>query len=162
MPFFHQKIIIKSFWIFHDFSALYFWFFLFQDTGKSMFDDCKLHLPSSCILSGEFIYFLKKKSNFDFFFWKKLFWDVSKGRNHPKHVHNRIKNDFRRRKNYSPKNLRIKLKKKFILFLSFYFHEKMAENMTFSKWILIFLMFLGIPEAQLLQKQRFWPSGRVF
>ena len=38
----------------------------------------------------------------------------------------------------------------------------MAKNMIFSKEIWIFLIFLGIPEAQIPQKQRFWPSGRGY
>jgi len=38
----------------------------------------------------------------------------------------------------------------------------MAKNMTFSKEIRIFLIFLSIPEVQIPQKQRFWSSGSVF
>jgi len=38
----------------------------------------------------------------------------------------------------------------------------MAKNMTFPREISIFLMFLGIPDVQIPQKQRFWPSSRVF
>ena len=44
----------------------------------------------------------------------------------------------------------------------YFFGEKMEKNMTFTKKIFVFLIFLGIPEVQLPQKQRFWPSGRVF
>ena len=58
-------------------------------------------------------------------------------------------------------NLKIKPKNYFNFFYIF-FREKMAKNMTFSKEILIFLMFIGISEVQITQKQRFWPSGSVF
>ena len=41
-------------------------------------------------------------------------------------------------------------------------HEKMAKNTTFPMKIWLFLMCLVIPEVQIPQKQRFWPSGRGF
>ena len=50
-----------------------------------------------------------------------------------------------------------------IIFLEkLFFHEKIAKNMTFSEKICIFLMFSGIPDVQIPQKQCFSPSERVF
>ena len=38
----------------------------------------------------------------------------------------------------------------------------MAQNMTFTEEICIFLMFLCITDVRIPRKQRFWPSAMVF
>ena len=48
-----------------------------------------------------------------------------------------------------------------LFFLKFVFREKIAKNMTFSKKIWIFSMFLDIPEVQIPPKTTFltlWQS----
>ena len=72
-----------------------------------------------------------------------------------------LKNISDIKKKYLPKKLENKTETIFLFFFGFFFHEKMAKNMTFSTEISIFLMFLGILEVQIPQKQRFWPSSRV-
>ena len=52
--------------------------------------------------------------------------------------------------------------KKYFFIFSGLCHEKMAKNTTFPMKIWLFLMCLVIPEVQIPQKQRFWPSGRGF
>ena len=152
---------VKNFRFFHGFLANYFVFFIFKASKTLYLMSSNFLRHNSAFYKMKTIFF-EKKIDFLFIFSENNYFDkVQKTAITRNMFIIVLKNISNIKKNIRLENLKIKPKKYLYIFWIF-LSWKNGKNMTFSKEIWIFLMFLGIPEVQIPQKQRFWPSGMVF